>query len=73
MSMVTLIGALRNPDGTPSEELIEFKLSEDLLEMVIDEKYYFQIEGSGYWSQLAINGKVYVDIKRKPAKPYTMI
>ncbi len=63
--MIKLTGFLSDNNRNPTDQQIDFELHEDLVEMIHDGKYYFQIEDSGYHSEIAIDGKVYLDIKEK--------
>ena len=68
MIMIKLTGAVPDIHNNPTDERVEFQLHEDLIEMIYDGKYYFQIEDEGYQSVIFIDGKTFVDIRRVKGK-----
>jgi hypothetical protein len=63
MSMITLTASESDPSGKPTENQIQFDLHEDLLEMIHNGKYYFSNGDGGFWSQIAIDGKLYLNVR----------
>lgn len=67
--MIKLTGSLADSNRRPTDKQIQFELHEDLVEMISDGKYYFQNESGSFSSEIAIDGDLYVDIRKKEKKP----
>lgn len=68
MGMMRVKAFLIGSDLKATEEVIEFQLDDDLVEMVYNEKFYFEKDDRGFLSEIVIDGKVYVDIQRSNSK-----
>lgn len=66
--MIKLMGSAPDSNNEPTDEKIEFEIHEDLIEMICDGKYYFQREEDGFLSEIIIDGKLYVDLRKVKKK-----
>lgn len=62
--MIKLTGAVPDNKNQPTDKRIEFEIHEDLVEMIIDGKYYFKSDSEVYYSMLYIDNTTYVDIRK---------